>query len=751
MAFQLTRLNVPSLTTDYSAETNAAAQLAKTVASLPGEWRKAAEADQKRQLLGSLGSGTPDYNKVGLGLLALGDTQGGAAVLGLGQKQQQLEGSRKVSDMFSGATLGNAAPPSPSSGGVPFSALGNPTAPAPRSFERPVQVAENEDDVLRLETEMAQRERFGYGNPNLPAGMRNNNPGNIKYVSQRQAPGVVGPSQNTDQGDPQAVFNSPEAGMAAAYDLALRKYQGGKRTALDLIAGQGGWTPGNTAAAANVARSMGISPDEDLRLDDPQRAQAFMRSLIAQEHGRSGGNYPQEMIAGAVGGRGAQVAQAPAQQPAPSQAGPEGVYGKAPTEALQSFINNPKVPENYKALMRQELERRSGGQAPVQIAEATPQPGAPVNDAASMPAPGAQPVTGPATTQAAQQQGFAIPGTSLPPNDPYPNLSTKQLYGVATNPNATPEQQRLANGIIERRLKYTDENAPDKREMTRLQTEKLRREVEGDGGRPMTPDERKAFNVRDGQPAFIKKNGDPGFGPAGTSITNSNSFDGKGESKFNEALGTAQAKRWNGYIEEGDVAQGRLADIQTLRETSRRLGSQGSSANLKATIGPYAESLGIKVEGLPDIQLYESITNRLAPNLRAPGSGSTSDIEFKGFQRAIGPLSNNPAAREMILDTFEAASRNDLARAEIGRRLASGEINRQQAEKEIGTLPNPLEGFKKFREANPDLVGQAIKETGQRQVLEKSGPPKITSPEQARSLPSGTEFIDPNGVKRRVP
>ena len=72
MAFQLTRLNVPNLTTDYSAETNAAASLGKTLGDLIPNMQKQQLAAQKQQLLGSLGSGgATDYNKVGLGLLAL--------------------------------------------------------------------------------------------------------------------------------------------------------------------------------------------------------------------------------------------------------------------------------------------------------------------------------------------------------------------------------------------------------------------------------------------------------------------------------------------------------------------------------------------------------------------------------------------------------------------------------------------------------------------------------------------------------
>lgn len=393
------------------------------------------------------------------------------------------------------------------------------------------------------------------------------------------------------------------------------------------------------------------------------------------------------------------------------------------------------------------ISKIDGGGRPVQVAQAAPDAAAPMADVPASSgstagftipgqAAGAQPAAQPATAQNTNagivRALLASPSTRAAGLQLWQQMSTGKSFGFQMigdqlyRTNANTGTAELVPGI-------TNPKATLDQRKAELDIQKAEKDISG----TLTP-EQEAQKIRLAQASR-------------TQINNTNAFDAKGEGKFNEALGAAQAKRWNGYIEEGDVAQNRLADIQTLRETSRRLGSQGSSANLKALVGPYAESLGIQVEGLGDIQLYESITNRLAPTLRAPGSGSTSDIEFKGFQRAIGPLSNNPAAREMILDTFEAASRNDVARSEIASRLAAGEIDRGQAEKELRSLPNPLENFRKFREANPDLVGQAIKETGQRAALEKNGPPKITNPEQAAKLPSGTEFIDPNGIKRRVP
>lgn len=162
-----------------------------------------------------------------------------------------------------------------------------------------------EQDAVVREVEAAQRSA-SRDVSSLPAGMRNNNPGNIKYLPSLRTlySGVVGPSVNTDQGDPQAVFESPEAGMRAMYQLLVKKYDAGQRSATDLITRQGtGWTPGNTAAANNVARSAGLAPGADTNLRDPAAARRFMRGLINQEHGaEAGALYTDAMIDAAISG-----------------------------------------------------------------------------------------------------------------------------------------------------------------------------------------------------------------------------------------------------------------------------------------------------------------------------------------------------------------------------------------------------------------------------------------------------------------
>jgi hypothetical protein len=111
---------------------------------------------------------------------------------------------------------------------------------------------------------------------------RNFNPGNIAYGDFARSHGSTGMA-GTDTGHGVAVFGSPEAGFNAMSSLALSKYNGGAKTADDLIAGPHGWTPGKHIAAANVENYMGIKPGSDLNLNDPDSMDNFKAALARQE------------------------------------------------------------------------------------------------------------------------------------------------------------------------------------------------------------------------------------------------------------------------------------------------------------------------------------------------------------------------------------------------------------------------------------------------------------------------------------
>ncbi len=276
---------------------------------------------RKREIVRALMGASGAPKNIGEGINALGDGIV-SAVLNERANRAEGEGRKSADSDFSalsslfGAGEPAASPPGPSASLKPgvaaeLSATNPSRAAAPVFANDGTELGAYLSDDARRAT--------------LPAGMRNNNPGNIKFVGQK-VPGIVGPSVNTDQGDPQAVFDTPESGMKAMYSLLGKKYAGGKLTPNQMIAGNMGWTPGNYDAAKNVARTMGIGPDDDIGFSDPQRAAKFMQALILQEHGQKGRLYPESLITSAIGGRPTQPAQVASLDPAagmPPSAAPQ--------------------------------------------------------------------------------------------------------------------------------------------------------------------------------------------------------------------------------------------------------------------------------------------------------------------------------------------------------------------------------------------------------------------------------------------
>jgi len=191
---------------------------------------------------------------------------------------------------------------------------------------KPVEIQEKDDSTsMRLpfstdpgylvstgtEATVRANARGSLKNPNFnleqaPLGMRNNNPTNIIFPGEKVARrfGAIGASNNHDAGSNdgkggtyrQMVFSTPADGMRAGARLALRKYDGGATTASQLIAGSNGWTPGNSEAAANIARTMGLGPNDDLNLDDAGMMEKFLKALTLQEHGTAARQYKDSLF-----------------------------------------------------------------------------------------------------------------------------------------------------------------------------------------------------------------------------------------------------------------------------------------------------------------------------------------------------------------------------------------------------------------------------------------------------------------------
>jgi hypothetical protein len=173
-------------------------------------------------------------------------------------------------------------------------------------------------------------------------------------------------------------------------------------------------------------------------------------------------------------------------------------------------------------------------------------------------------------------------------------------------------------------------------------------------------------------------------------------IDQKVEGAFDTKAGQLQAERLDSIVKDGMSAKSMIADMAALKDIGSRI-TTGKTAEITAALGPYAEALGVKIDSLGDLQAYESIVQKLAPQMRVPGSGATSDFEMRGFLKALPGLGKTPEGNELISNVFNAVQEQKTAAAEIAGKVLHKEISRAEGDKMLRDLPDPLALWKTGR------------------------------------------------------
>lgn len=171
---------------------------------------------------------------------------------------------------------------------------------------------------------------------------------------------------------------------------------------------------------------------------------------------------------------------------------------------------------------------------------------------------------------------------------------------------------------------------------------------------------------------------------------------GPNSSKFVDKSDEAAAARFDTYVSEGAKAGQFMGDLQALALLGTQI-ETGAGTQALAALGPFADAVGIEIEGLGPAQAYKAITDRLAPMMRAPGSGATSDFEGRQFLNALPNLGRTSEGNQIVMETLQALQQHKMAAAEIASRAQTGEMSWQEAEKQIRDLGNPYERFSEFK------------------------------------------------------
>jgi hypothetical protein len=262
-------------------------------------------------------------------------------------------------------------------------------------------------------------------------------------------------------------------------------------------------------------------------------------------------------------------------------------------------------------------------------------------------------------------------------SSPYISDGTKKILGLVMT-QQMEAAQKAADPLRQLQMREAQgkiDAMPTELRGKELTNMKIERELQGEGATPLTPEERAAFGIPQGQSAYKTRRGEIKFGPAGTNITTNVGAEAP-DGQLRKKLDEGTAKNWTSWQEAGHVSAGQVQDLQMLDELVK-VAPQGPITGRLAEMFPGVSSAG---------DAFNAIVKRVAPTMRAPGSGSTSDIEYDGMLRSLPALRNKPEANVAISEMMKAKSAVNIERADIISQYSQNQISRNDAEKRLGDI-----------------------------------------------------------------
>jgi hypothetical protein len=136
---------------------------------------------------------------------------------------------------------------------------------------------------------------------------------------------------------------------------------------------------------------------------------------------------------------------------------------------------------------------------------------------------------------------------------------------------------------------------------------------------------------------------------------------------LSKKLDEAEAATLGTYLTTGAQSASAISDLQMLDEVLTM-----------APQGPIVGRLAGTFQGVSSAaDAAQSIIKRVAPSLRAEGSGSTSDIEYNGMLQSLPSIVNRPEANRAISAMMKAKAQINVERAQIVRAFQNSDRSPQ--------------------------------------------------------------------------
>ena len=148
------------------------------------------------------------------------------------------------------------------------------------------------------------------------------------------------------------------------------------------------------------------------------------------------------------------------------------------------------------------------------------------------------------------------------------------------------------------------------------------------------------------------------------------------DAELRKKLSGKEGEAWAGYKEAGTVSAGSAQDMQLLDQLIT-MAPQGPIEGRIAQMFPGVSSAG---------GAFESVVKRVAPTLRAPGSGATSDIEYDGMLKSLPSLTNRPETNVAISSMMKAKAAINVERSQVIDAYQNEQITAAEARQRLAEL-----------------------------------------------------------------
>lgn len=355
---------------------------------------------------------------------------------------------------------------------------------------------------------------------------------------------------------------------------------------------------------------------------------------------------------------------------------------------------------------------------PQQVADTFNQRFGPAATGPAVPSPAI--VQAPRPPMAPNVAGAAVPTPIAPrdpgpePRPPAPTPEMQHWEQAARNPSLSPGVRNIANA------KYNELRTAQREDFTRhwtvwkaeemkardpataldlrhkqLTNVETQRKLEGEGFLPLSKEEMAVLpKAAEGQVIYKNRLGELKFGPAPPATAAESGA---------QVLQKKMAEHFVSQMEAGNTAADDLRTLAQMRELAARV-----NTGPEAVIKQFAGQMGLKTEGVSNIEALNAVINRVVPQQRVPGTGSTSDFDAAMFRASVPALMNTPGGNALIMDTMESVARNKLARAEVAGRVVSGELSIPDGTREMLKLQGEAKTMSNRVRAHIEATGGKV-------------------------------------------